>query len=88
LPAIITTTATSRKEGHQNDDSSNKNDSPNVTTPGLLRTSQSFPVGMCNSYRLAFQDRSLKQITPVRSGFRGPITNDSVWCHPLMVICF
>ncbi|KAF7115764.1 hypothetical protein CNMCM5793_003267 [Aspergillus hiratsukae] len=44
LPAIITTTATSRKEGHHNDDSSNKNDSPNVTTPGLLRTSQSFPV--------------------------------------------
>ncbi|GFF45672.1 uncharacterized WD repeat-containing protein C3H5.08c [Aspergillus lentulus] len=45
LPAIITTTASSRKEGQRNDDNSNKNDSPSVATPGLLRTSQSFPVG-------------------------------------------
>ncbi|KAF7161503.1 hypothetical protein CNMCM5623_007074 [Aspergillus felis] len=45
LPAIITTTASSRKEGHHNDDNSNKNDSPAVAIPGLLRTSQSFPVG-------------------------------------------
>ncbi|GIJ99861.1 hypothetical protein Aspvir_003871 [Aspergillus viridinutans] len=44
LPAIITT-ASSRKEGHHNNDNSNKNDSPTVATPGLLKTSQSFPVG-------------------------------------------
>ncbi|RHZ52216.1 uncharacterized protein CDV56_104787 [Aspergillus thermomutatus] len=45
LPAIITTTATSRQEGHHNDDNNNNNDSPNVASPGLLRTSQSFPIG-------------------------------------------
>lgn len=47
LPAIITTTTTvrSRKDGQRNDDNSFTNDNPSVATPGLLRTSQSFPVG-------------------------------------------
>jgi hypothetical protein len=65
LPAIITTTTTtvrSRKDGQRNDDNSFTNDSPSVATPGLLRTSQSFPVGMCNSYRLPFKDWSFRQI--------------------------
>jgi hypothetical protein len=65
LPAIITTTVSSRKEGQHNDDNSNKNESPSVATAGLLQTSQSFPVGMCNSYCLPFKDWSFKQISPV-----------------------
>jgi hypothetical protein len=75
LPAIITTTASSRKEGHHNNDNSNKNDSPTVATPGLLKTSQSFPVGMCNSYRLPFfKDWPFQQISPVRSSSRNSVT--------------